>query len=123
MSLDYSLEKCSDEANTNGKVAAKFGDHALYSLTMAMMACGVPALKTDKDCEMLFDRAYALSWFTDSNRRDWWKMIVTLRGITTNVSKKTDAQFAKQLVDKMNRIGEAVRRQMTREMKVESEVK
>lgn len=116
MSLDYSLAKCSDEVNMNGKVADRFGASALYSLTMAMMAVGVPELKTDADCAKLYDRVRALGWFNDSARRDWWQMITTMKGITTNANKSTDAQFSKQLIDKMMREGAAERRQMDNEM-------
>jgi predicted acyl esterase len=115
MSLDYSLAKCNESFNTNGKVADKYGAETLYSLTMAMMAAGVPELKTAIHCETLFDRINALGWIGDgSARQNWWNVITDLQGLTTNANKKTDAQFAKQLLDKMKRDGEMLRRRMVK---------
>ena len=122
MSLDYSLAKCGPEVNTNGKVADKFGGESLYTLTMAMMACGVPELKTAAHCEMLFDRVLALGWIEGEDaRRNWWQMITALQGITTNANKYTDAQFSKQLLDKMKRDGERFRRKMVKEGNTKTE--
>lgn len=112
MSLNFYLDKCSDDVKTNGKVTEKFGEQALYSLSMACMACGVTALKTDADCERLYDRARVLEIIPHANRADWWKFIVAMKGFSTNATARTDAQFAKQLIDRMKYDGQYERRNM-----------
>lgn len=117
MSLDYSLEKCADDVNTNAKVVERFGPTALYYLSMACLACGVPALKTALDCEKLYDRVRMLGWMkNEDNQRSWWEFVTAMQGFSTNASKTTDAQFARQLLDQMKREAEEERRRMVLRM-------
>lgn len=110
MSLNYYLTKCSDDVNTNEKVIAKFGDESLYSLSMACMTCGVPALKTAADCEKLYDRARALEIIPAKAHESWWTFITAMQGFSTNGSVFTDSAFAKILLANMKRDGERERR-------------
>ena len=113
MSLDYSLEKCAENVNTDAKVAERFGPAALHYLATACLACGVPVLKTAADCERLYDRVRGLGWLEHAgNQRNWWEFITAMQGFFTNASKMTDSQFARQLIDKMKREGEEERRRI-----------
>lgn len=120
MSLDYSLEKCAETVNTNAKVAEKYGQGALYSLSMLTMICGVPHLKTAKHIETLYDRGRAMEFIDKTNKEHWWAMLTEMQGFYTNANTKTDAQFAKDLLAHYVRNGEYERRVIVKGMDVKT---
>lgn len=114
MSLDYGLSKCREDVNTNGKVAERFGEQAMYSLSVLTMVCGVPNLKTAADCEKLYDRGRAIELIPADKKGEWWEFIQAMRGLWTNANPYTDTQFAKLLLGHWMRNGEAERRVLNR---------
>lgn len=112
MSLNYNLNEV---LNWKQKVESESGSANLYCLCMALMLVGISRI-TLANSQKVFNRISAFEKLNGSMRRRWDKEadksvdvpftmedIINFIGLKTNVTDKTPAQFAKDLVSSHKR--------------------